>query len=343
MLKTSLKVGVLGASALMVTVLLGGCTASGNSPSDSPSAGSSSKTIKVAMVPKLVGLSVFKANEIGAKKAAKTLNIDFTYTGPVDASAQGQVETFNALINQRFDVITTTANNATVLAPALVKARAAGIKVVSYDSDVLPEARDVFVQNTPYPVMGKALVDCIAAKTGPTADIAILSSTPDATIQLAWLKAVGDYIKSDYPGLKIVATQYGESDPAKSLTAGLNILRSNPNVKAIIAPDGAAVVGAGNAVKQLGLTGKVAVTGNGTPNDTKALIQSGDITCAVLWDEVKEGEFVMNIARMAYDGKVPQNGTITVGDFGTRDVKDGVIVFGDPLVFTKENVDQFDF
>src|SRR5208283_2066326 len=91
-----------------------------------------SKQIKVAMVPKLIGLSVFKANEKGAVDAAKKLNIDFLYTGPVTASAQGQVDVFNSLIARKFDVITTTSNNPTQLAPALKRAMQQGIKVVSY-------------------------------------------------------------------------------------------------------------------------------------------------------------------------------------------------------------------
>src|ERR1700709_1229484 len=75
-----------------------------------------SKRIHVAMVPKLIGISVFKANEKGAMAAAKKLNIDFLYTGPVTASAQGQVDVFNSLIARRFNVITTTSNNPTELA-----------------------------------------------------------------------------------------------------------------------------------------------------------------------------------------------------------------------------------
>ncbi len=150
------------------------------------------KRIKVAMVPKLIGLSVFKANEQGAIAEAKDLNIDFLYTGPVTASAQGQVDVFNSLIARKFDVITTTSNNPTQLAPALIRARKAGIKVVSYDSDVAPDARDFFIQNTAYPAFGKALVESVIKYTGPEAKIAILSSTPDATIQNEWIGGAED-------------------------------------------------------------------------------------------------------------------------------------------------------
>src|SRR5665811_786206 len=101
---------VVGAATSLLTGLLAGCSSgstSGGSSSGPSASGGSSATIKVAMVPKLVGLAVFKANEIGARNVAKELNIDFNYTGPVQASAQGQVDTFNALINQKVDVITT--------------------------------------------------------------------------------------------------------------------------------------------------------------------------------------------------------------------------------------------
>ena len=148
------------------------------------------KSIKVAMVPKLVGLSVFQANKKGAEQAAKMLNIDFLYTGPVTASAQGQVDVFNSLIARRFNVITTTSNNPTQLAPALRRAMRQGIKVVAYDSDVSANARDFFIQNTDYAAHGKALVDAVAKYTGPDAQVAILSSTPDATIQNEWINAL---------------------------------------------------------------------------------------------------------------------------------------------------------
>ena len=83
---------------LRSTALLGGALSLGLAFGAPAADIDTSKRIHVAMVPKLVGLSVFKANEKGAKAAAKKLNIDFLYTGPVTASAQGQVDVFNSLI-----------------------------------------------------------------------------------------------------------------------------------------------------------------------------------------------------------------------------------------------------
>ncbi len=301
------------------------------------------KPIKVAMVPKLVGLSVFKANEQGAQTAAKALNIDFLYTGPVTASAQGQVDVFNSLIARRFNVITTTSNNPTQLAPALRRARKQGIKVVSYDSDVSPDARDFFIQNTDYAAFGKALVESVAKYTTPDAKIAILSSTPDATIQNEWIKALTAYMKATYPKMRIVTTQYGQSSPSQSLTAGLNILQANPDVTGIIAPDGAAEVGAAAAVEKLGRTGKVAVGGCSDPDSIRQYVKSGIIKESPLWDEVKEGELVMYVSRLAANNAIQRNGSFTAGDLGSFTAKDGVIVFSTPLIFNAGNIDQYKF
>ncbi len=301
------------------------------------------KRIKVAMVPKLVGLSVFKANEQGAQQAAKALNIDFLYTGPVTASAQGQVDVFNSLIARRFNVITTTSNNPTQLAPALRRARKQGIKVVSYDSDVSPDARDFFIQNTDYAAFGKALVESVAKYAGPNAKIAILSSTPDATIQNEWIKALTAYMTATYPKMQIVTTQYGQSSPSQSLTAGLNILQANAGVTGIIAPDGAAEVGAAAAVEKLGRTGKVFVTGCSDPDSIRQYVKSGIIKESPLWDEVKEGELVMYVARLAANNAIQRDGNFTAGDLGSFTAKDGVIVFSTPLVFDANNIDQYKF
>jgi ABC-type sugar transport system substrate-binding protein len=301
------------------------------------------KRIKVAMVPKLIGLSVFKANEQGASAAAKSLNIDFLYTGPVTASAQGQVDVFNSLIARKFNVITTTSNNPTQLAPSLRRAMKAGIKVVSYDSDVAPDARDFFIQNTDYAAFGKALVESVAKYTGPDAKVAILSSTPDATIQNEWIKALKAYMTATYPKMTIVTTQYGQSSPSQSLTAGLNIIQANPDVTAIIAPDGAAEVGAAAAVEKLGRTGKVFVTGCSDPDSIRQYVKSGVIKASPLWDEVKEGALVMYVARLAANNAIQANSTFTAGDLGTFTAKDKVIVFSEPLVFDASNIDQYHF
>jgi ABC-type sugar transport system substrate-binding protein len=241
---------------------MGATTAITAAPSPAGAAGLS--VIKVAMVPKLLGLPVFEANEKGAQSVVSKLGISFTYTAPATASAEGQVSIFDSLIAQHYNVITLSSDDPTVPAPVLQKAMKAGIQVITYDSDV-PSARDFFIQDTAYNTIAEGVINAAVKFAGPSADVAIMSSTPDATIQLAWIGAMKSYIAAKYPKLKIVTIGYGQSNQATSLSQAEGIIHSYPNVKAILPIDGAAVVGTAQAVAALHDSGKIGVFGIGDP------------------------------------------------------------------------------
>src|SRR3712207_9541911 len=64
-----------------------------------------------------------------------------------EASASSQVSYINTLTQQGVDVIATSANDPNAICSALDQARAADIKVVTYDSDTSPECRDLFIRS----------------------------------------------------------------------------------------------------------------------------------------------------------------------------------------------------
>src|SRR5579875_2030003 len=289
----------IGAAA--AAVAMGATSAVAAAPSPAGAAGLS--TIKVAMVPKLLGLPVFEANEKGALTVVKKLGISFTFTAPATASAEGQVSIFNSLIAQHYNVITLSSDDPTVPVPVLQKAMKAGIQVVTYDSDV-PTARDFFIQDTAYNTIAQGVIDATVKFAGPNADIAIMSSTPDATIQLAWIAAMKNYIKVKYPHLKLVTIGYGQSNQATSLTQAENIIHSHPDVKAILPIDGAAVVGTAQAVSALHEQGKISVIGIGDPLPNQRYFADGSLQALFLWDEVKQGELVMYVAKLAAENKL---------------------------------------
>ena len=332
-------------------ILLAGCVAVALTLTSVGSA-RSTKQIKVAMVPKLLGLPVFEANVKGAKQVAPGLGIKLLYTAPATASAQGQVAIFDSLIRQKYDVIALSSDDPTTPAPVLQKAMAAGIKVISWDSDVIPSARSFFIQNTAYDTFAKDIIDGVVKLAGSNAHIAIMNSTPDATIQLSWLKAMHRYMAAKYPNLKIVTTGYGQSNQALSLTQAENIIHSHPDVKAIIPIDGAATTGTGQAVSNLHLQGKVFVVGIGDPLPNVKYLEDGSIQALVLWDEVKEGQMVMYVSKLAYEGKLVAGKTFTcpLGKFTVSATTNPItgatkntIIFSKPLTFTKENYKKYMF
>src|ERR1700689_1358204 len=332
-----------------------GSSSSTPSASKSPSATSSAKSlaskhITVAIVPKLLGLSVFEANVQGAKEIRPSLNETIDYTASVGASGPDQAAVILGLVhsNNPPQVIAYSANDPTSEVPALEAAAKAGIKVIGFDSDVTASARSYFIQDTAYPAMAQALINAVVAKFGSKGTIGILSSTPDATIQNAWIGAMRTYVKAKFPNLKIGPIGYGQSNQAISQTQATNLINFNPDLLALIPIDGAAVPGALAAVEAVGKAGKIGVFGIGDPNPNHKYFANGSLTGLFLWNEVNQGKLIAYVARDIYDGTMPAaGGSFTAGSLGTFTVTNspapGTIIFSKPLEFTKANYLQYNF
>jgi AI-2 transport system substrate-binding protein/rhamnose transport system substrate-binding protein len=306
--------------------------------------------ITVAIVPKLLGLPVFEANVKGAKQIAPDLGVTINYTASVKASGADQAQVIQGLVNSNNPpkVIAYSANDPTSIVPGLEAAKAKGIKVIGFDSDVTASARSYFIQDTAYDAMGEALIDAVVAKNGDSGSVAILSSTKDATVQNAWIDAMKTYMAAKYPKLKLTDIGYGQSNQATSQTQATNLINAHPDLLALIPIDGAAVPGALAAVKSQGMVGKISVFGIGDPNPNKQYFEDGSLTGLFLWDEVKQGQLIAYVARAVADGTMPAaGGSFVAGDLGTftvtNDPAPNTIIFSKPLEFTKANYSQYDF
>ena len=103
---------------------------------------------KIALVVKSLGNGFFDAANQGAQEAAKELkNVEVIYTGPAKATAEGQIEIINALIAQKVSAIVISANDPDALAPSLKKAMERGIKVISFDSGVRKDGRQMHLNH----------------------------------------------------------------------------------------------------------------------------------------------------------------------------------------------------
>jgi len=325
-------------------------SASTSSSASSSASSLASTHITVAIVPKLLGLSVFEANVKGAEQVAASLNESIDYTASVDASGPDQAAVIMGLVHSNHppQVIAYSANDPTSEVPALEAAAKAGIKVIGFDSDVTASARLYFIQDTAYPAMAQSLINAVVAKFGSKGTIGILSSTPDATIQNAWIGAMRTYIAQKYPNLKIGPIGYGQSNVSVSQSQATNLIDSNPDLLALIPIDGDAVPGALAAVQALGKDGKIGVFGIGDPNPNQKYFANGSLTGLFLWNEVGEGELIAYLARDVYDGTMPAvGGTFTAGSLGAYTVSNspapGTIIFSAPLEFTKSNYLKYNF
>jgi rhamnose transport system substrate-binding protein len=150
-----------------------------------------------------------------------------------------------------------------------------GITVISWDSGVAPEGRQVHLNPSDTNLIGETIIKLAADYLPEGGDVAILSASSTATNQNAWIEAAKQVLPQKFPNINLVAVVYGDDDSVKSTNEAKGLIASYPNLKAIIAPTTVGVVAAAQVVTDEGLIGKINVTGLALPSEFKQFIDNG--------------------------------------------------------------------
>jgi rhamnose transport system substrate-binding protein len=302
--------------------------------------------LDITFVPKQLNNAYFDSMTSGGKEAMSELKGEFKLVGPNESNASSQVSYINTLIQQKPAAIAIAANDANAVCPALNQARAAGIKVVTFDSDASPSCRDAFVNQTTIQGIGETLVKMTKDQIG-SGEFAILSATPNATNQNAWIEAMKkELAKPENAGLKLVDTVYGNDQDQKSFQETQGLLQAHPNLKAIVAPTSVGIAAAARYVSTSSYKGKVVVTGLGLPNEMRKYVKDGTVKQMALWDVPALGYLAGYTAAALASGQITgaEGEKFKAGKLNEYTIgADGEIVLGPPTVFTAENIDQYDF
>ena len=301
--------------------------------------------VKIALVVKSLGNGFFDAANKGAEEAAKELGeVDLIYTGPTKATAEAQIEVINSLIAQKVNAIAVSANDADALVPALKKAMERGITVISWDSGVAPEGRQLHLNPSDTNLIGETIIKLAADYLPEGGDVAILSAASTATNQNAWIEAAKKVLPEKFPKINLVATVYGDDDSAKSTDEAKGLLKSYPNLKAIIAPTTVGVVAAAQVVTDEGLIGKVNVTGLALPSEFKKFIDNGASQAVALWNPIDLGYSAIYLAHdLAVNKEEAKPGaTLSIGRVGKVTLDDtNSAAMAPPFQFDKSNIEEF--
>jgi rhamnose transport system substrate-binding protein len=315
-------------------------------PQSPPQAESGGKKFRVIAAPKLIGIDYYASVFDGMKEAANELgDINFDVQGPIKSDAEQQIQMIDSMITTKPDAILLAANDPQALAPVMKRAMAAGIKVVSFDADTLPEARNYFINQASFEGIGKALLDEVKNQKGDKAKFAIISSTPNAPNQNAWIDELKKYQAASLPNMQLVDIQYGEDNVELSRQKANDLMTAHPDLEAIIEPSAGGCPGLAEAVDSAGKAGKVAVVCLATPNGMRDYVKKGVAEAIILWNTVDLGYMTMYVAEALLTGKLKEGDTtVDVGRMGTRDISPtNEILLGPPFRFTKDNIDQFQF
>ena len=339
---------------LLIVVLLAGCSKREAPTTETKPA---SQQIRVVYIPKNTGNPYFNGIIDGMKKGCAELNVDFDTTGPATPEATSQIPFIKDQVQRGVNVICLSPNSPDALNQVLDDARARGIKIITVNSDIVGNEshRDAGVYPCDFDTLGASQIELLGSLIGYEGKFAILSATTDAPDQNYWIKGMKEALKDPkYAKMELVDIVYGDDKPQKSRTEAEGLLTKYPDLRGILAPTSVGVEQAAKAVEAAGVypggaNAKgpgVVVTGLGTPNQLRRYIKDNIITAAALWSPPDEGYVAAFLAvSLAQDKVVAQIGnSFEVTGFGKREFRtNNLVITGPPLVFTKDNIDKYNF
>ncbi len=297
----------------------------------------------IAMMPKAKGDPYFISCRAGAEEAAKELGVELIWDGPTGLDAARQNELVENWITRGVDAIAVAVENRAGISTVLRKARGRGIKVLTWDADAEPDARDFFVNQATPEGIANTLTDEAARLLNGTGEFAIITGALSAANQNEWIAFIKKRQAEKYPKLKLATIRPSDDDRDKAFAETQTIMRAYPNVKLVMAISAPAVPGSAEAVRQAGRK-DVNVIGLSLPNINKPYVHGGVVQAVILWNTRDLGYLTVLASSMFVENRFqPGAGSIQAGRLGAITIKGSEIVLGAPLLMNKANIDKYDF
>jgi rhamnose transport system substrate-binding protein len=297
----------------------------------------------IAMMPKAKGDPYFVSCRVGAEEAAREANVELIWDGPTGLDPAKQNEVVEGWITRQVDAIAVAVENQAGISTVLRKAREHGIKVLTWDADAAPDARDFFVNQATPEGIGFTLSDEASRLLKGKGEFAIITGALTAANQNLWIGFIKQRVAEKHPGLKLLTIRPSDDDRDKAFTETQTVLKVYPHVNLIMSIAAPAVPGAAEAVQQANRR-DVNVIGLSLPNLCKKYIHDGVVQSIVLWNTKNLGYLAVNAAAQMVQGKLAKGvASFEAGRLGKIEVRGSEVILGAPMIFDKTNVDQFDF
>ena len=307
--------------------------------------GAAQDRTEIAFIPQIAGIPYYVAMREGAQRAAEKLGVRYVQEGPTSTNAADQLRIFEGFVNQGFDVIAISPLDGESLKPAIARAREQGIIVLTSDADAPGSARQFFVAQALDKDLGYTLLDETVERIGESGKIAIVSDSPTIQSMQNWIAAIKERAETTYPGIEIVSVDHTDGTAQRAYQFATDAMTRHPDLEAVLGMASTTCPGIAQAVTAAGAIDEVVSAGYCSPNTARDYIKTGAMPFSVLWNPAELGYLTVWVGDHLADG-----GEIT-GDFEVPGLDqtiqylpgNDVILLGPPMVFTKENVDNFDF
>lgn len=242
----------------------------------------------MVLLPKFLGILVFDQAHQGAEEAHAELENpgELLFVGPTpENSVAGQIEIMTTAATQGQGAVMLSNNAGDQIAPSAQAALQAGTHVVTWDSPIPSgEGEDVFVAQVDFGSIGVVMADMALSILGGSGQMAVLSATPDASNQNAWIASMQEVLEDEkYSGIELVDIVYGDDQSEVSYNRALSLIDQYPDLGLIMSPTTVGIQAAAKAMQDEGMCDQVKVSGLGLPAEMVSYTMNGCAPEFALW------------------------------------------------------------
>ncbi|MEV3971426.1 substrate-binding domain-containing protein [Streptomyces sp. NPDC050698] len=248
---------------IAITLLAAVAACGRGGESDGSGGGQSKDAPRIAIVTRDFTNPYWAALRDGAmaegKKLGVTVNVQ---AGQSETDSTGENAKLSALAGQNYNCFGVVPVNATNVITPLVPVAQKKIPILNLDTQIDPSAsKQAGVSYASFIgsdnlTAGKQAGEALLKRMGGHGDVALLQGIAGEQNGINRQKGFSETVAGK---LKIVATQPADYDQAKAQTVTEAILKAHPGITGIFAANDSMGLGAAQAVKNAGLTGKVSI------------------------------------------------------------------------------------
>jgi ribose transport system substrate-binding protein len=229
----------------------------------------------------------YAEGKAGWDAAAKSLGVKATLAGPENPDVQQQITLIEAAIAKPTTAgILIYSVNDDAIEPVLIKARAAGIPVISGNGEIKDHsARDSFV-GTANSALGASAADLVGKALNGKGKVGIVSFITAQNHQER-VKGFKDELAAKFPGIEVVGVASEDGTPQSETTAAATFLQAHPDVNLLWTTDAGSGFVA-QVIKDQGLQGKVLAVGTDRTAEQIAAIKDGTVYATITQDTFAE-------------------------------------------------------
>ena len=244
----------------------------------------------IALIPGLTTDAFYITMHKGAKKAAEALGITLIYQGSPEWNASLQVGVLDAVIARKPDAILIAPNDLTQLIEPLKKAHNAGIAVITVDTFIDDGKYQDSSGPGDFPITyvasdnvtgGRMAARALAAAVGGKGKVYVSNVRPNISTTDQREEGFKAEIAENYPGIKLLDTQFNDDDSLKAAAQLQAVLSRNPDLVGVFGANLFSAKGTADGVRSAGKTGAVKVVGFDAPSSIVDDLKSGLIDLAI--------------------------------------------------------------